>query len=302
MLRSQWNRNSTRQNYYCIWKIFNNFVLSLDRIPPSWEEKLTLFLGYLVNEGRKSTTIKSYISAIKSVLLDIKVELSPDQYLLTSLTRACRLINDHVRIRLPLHKGQLNMLLAKAEEVFTTQPYLKVLHKALLVSAYYGLLRIGELTLSQHVIKAMDVQIGVNKNKILYILRSSKTHDKDVLPQLVKIESIPKFQPTALDQPVDRTCCPFAIIEEYIAARRPAQNINEQFFVFSDGSPVKPNHMSTVLKKLLKKCGFESSHFSVHSMRIGRSYDLLKLGLSVETIKKLGHWKSNAVFKYLRLF
>ena len=45
---------------------------------------------------------------------------------------------------------------------------------------------------------------------------------------------------------------------------------------------------------------FDKRLYSVHSLRAGRANDLLKLGLSVETIKKLGRWKSNAVFRYLK--
>ena len=297
MLRTQRNRNSTRQNYYRVWRIFNNFILSLDRIPRNWEDKLTLFAGYLVNEGKKSQTIKSYVSAIKSVLLDIKVEITPDEYLLSSLTRSCKLINDHVKTRLPIHRGQLNMLLNKANEIWQCQPYLKSLNKALLVSAYYGLLRVSELTYSPHAIKAIDVQIGVNKKKILFILRSSKTHSKDEFPQMVKIAATPKSNCLNNEE-----TCPFMIIGDFLARRGTARNSHEQFFTFSDRSPVKPEHMHKMLCKLLIKTGYDPNSYSTHSMRIGRSCDLLKLGFSVETIKKLGRWKSNTVFKYLRNF
>ena len=47
---------------------------------------------------------------------------------------------------------------------------------ALFATAYYGLFRVGEITDSQHAVKACDVHIGVNKRKLLFILRTSKTH------------------------------------------------------------------------------------------------------------------------------
>ena len=61
-------RNSTRRNYYIIWKAFNKFFLKLDIKPDSWEDRLTLFVGYLIDQNKQSATIKSYISAIKAVL------------------------------------------------------------------------------------------------------------------------------------------------------------------------------------------------------------------------------------------
>ena len=56
------------------------------------------------------------------------------------------------------------------ERIFNKQFYLESLYKAIFVLAYYGLMQIGELTQSNHVLKAKDIQIGVNKPKILLIL------------------------------------------------------------------------------------------------------------------------------------
>ena len=69
--------------------------------------------------------------------------------------------------------------------------------------------------------------------------------------------------------------------------------------MFSDGSPVRPHHMSNCLRQILAEIGQDCTKFNVHSFCTGRSNDLLNLGLSVETIKKLGRWHSNAVFRYL---
>ena len=43
-----------------------------------------------------------------------------------------------------------------------------------------------------HVILAKNVQIGVNKPKLLFILETSKTHTRGDKPQIVKIEKIKK--------------------------------------------------------------------------------------------------------------
>ena len=67
-LEMERHRSSTQNQYYTVWKLFNEFFIKLDRKPLSWEDRLTLFVGYLVKSGKKSTTIKSYISAIKAVL------------------------------------------------------------------------------------------------------------------------------------------------------------------------------------------------------------------------------------------
>ena len=182
-------RKSTKDNYYCVWKSFNRFFIKLDVKPETWEDRLVLYVGYLVDTKKKSQTIKSYISAIKSVLKNNGVELNEDTYLINALTRSCRLINDHMRTRLPIRQGMLNILLRQLEMVFEAHPYLESLYKTIFASAYFGLLRVGELTKGNHPIKVKDVHIADNKEKILFILRTSKTHGTDVLPQTVKIES-----------------------------------------------------------------------------------------------------------------
>ena len=73
----------------------------------------------------------------------------------------------------------------------TSQQYLNKLYKAVFSAAYYGLLRIGELTFSQHCLLARNVHIGKNKEKLLFIFNSSKTHSKGQKPQLIKIASTP---------------------------------------------------------------------------------------------------------------
>ena len=66
-LHNQKHRDSTKKNYYTIWKIFNRFVLSLDKKPRAWEDRITLFVGHLVNSKKQSVTVKNYLSAIRTV-------------------------------------------------------------------------------------------------------------------------------------------------------------------------------------------------------------------------------------------
>ena len=158
-LKNGRNRGTTKRTYYNIWKNFNQFIIKLDRKSPTWEERIVLYVGYLVNQKRKSNTIKSYISAIRSVLRDDGVILNEDKYLLTSLTKACRLINDQVMTRLPIQRGVLGVIIKHVKEYFITQPYLEKLFSALFASAYFGLLRVGEITQSEHVVLACNVHI-----------------------------------------------------------------------------------------------------------------------------------------------
>ena len=126
---------------------------------------------------------------IRAVLFKVGIKLHEDTCLIHSLTKACRLINDKVKTRLPIHRGILNVLLKNIPRVFDKQPYLETMYKALFITAYFGLFRVGELTLGTHPVLAKDVHIALNKKKLLFLLRTSKTHGEDVKPQIVKISS-----------------------------------------------------------------------------------------------------------------
>ena len=126
-----------------------------------------------------------------------------------------------------------------------------------------------------------------------FVLRTSKTHWKDKAPQIVIIQST---QCTGLDK---TEFCPFNTLKSFLAICPKSKTTSEFFFIFHDGTPIRTHNVQKVLKEALHTSGFRSKLYSFHSLRSGRACDLLALGVSVETIKKLGHWKSNAVYNYL---
>ena len=285
-------RDSTKRNYRSVWKQFNEFFIRLDIKPTAWEDRIVLFAGHLINEQKQSQTVKSYVSAIKGVLRNDGVVINEDRFLLNSLTRACKLSNDRVRTRLPIRKPLLHMLATSVTNHYEkkNQPYLGLLYKAIFVTAYHGMFRIGELTTGEHPVRVTDVQMADNKCKLLFILRTSKTHGLDEKPQLVKITKI-----GTSDQ-----FCPYFVLKQFLLVRPNYLNVEEPFFVFSDRSPVTPKQVGSVLHRTLKDKGITPSLYGTHSFRLGMSQDLLAKNISVEKIRFLGRWKSNVVFKYLR--
>ena len=125
----------------------------------------------MVDEKKKSQTIKSYISAIKAVLKDVNVDVNEDKYLIASLTRACKIRQDVFIQRLSIQKGLMGVIIKKTQEWFFAkqQHYLSVLYRALFSPSYYQLFRVGEVTSSTHPVQVRDVYIGkIRKNFNLY--------------------------------------------------------------------------------------------------------------------------------------
>ena len=287
-----------------VWRNFNKFVIALDRIPDTWEERITLYCAFLIEICHlKSTTVRSYVAGIKCMLQAIDYMCDHEKLLLTALTLTCKSKNDVSMDRLPIQRTLMEQVLFEIERYYTdedNQPYLELLYKTIIIFLYYGLFRIGELTHTKagHALKAKDVHFAQNKDKILLVLHSSKTHGRDVRPQKIKIAATAN---TFKIWNKDKHFCPFEITCEFLKIRgEDYYSDDEQFFIFPDRSVVQPDAVRRVLKRALSQMGLNQDNYDTHSFRRGRATDLKKLGCPVDTIKELGRWRSNAVYKYLR--
>ena len=170
------------------------------------------------------------------------------------------------------------------------------MYKALFGLSYYGFLRISEVTISDHVIKAKDVYLATNKDKLKIYLYSSKTHTQGMEPQKIWITSNLSEKSGHYAR---RNFCPLQLVEDFMNVRE-IFDMTAQFFVFRDGSPVSPENARSVLKKCLSNLGLDPSMYGMHSFRVGRTSDLIKYNYSIEEVKRMGRWKSNTVYRYIK--
>ena len=176
---------------------------------------MTLFIGHKIENGLQSSTVKCYVSAIKKLLVDDGYPWDDTKVLVSSLTKACKIINDRVHTRLPIQCSLLEMIIFEIQRYFGQkgQMYLETMYKALFAIAYYGMVRISEVTMSDHVVKARDVHSALNKDKIMLKLYTSKTHNQGMKAQTIKITAnlIEKSGFYA-----KRNFCPFKLINAYM--------------------------------------------------------------------------------------
>ena len=292
--------DSTNENYLAIWRQFNHFIIRYDKKPSTWEEHTSLFCAYLISEGLKSQTIKSYISAIKKILTIDGYEWNQNKVLFQSLTQACHLTNDTVMLHLPISGNLLELILFETQHYFHNQLYLEILYQAIFMMMYYGLMRIGEVVSGTHTLKARNVNIARNKDKIQIILYTSKTHGKESLPQKIVISSLAETPFTGRINYSTRFFCPFSVLRRYFHCRDGFDYDNEHFFVFKDRLQILPRHVRLTLRQILQLLGLDPLAYNTHSFRIGRSCDMFKSGVDLEYIKAVGRWRSIAVYKYLK--
>ena len=244
------------------------------------------------------TRVRGFLS---SETLQTRVDLIVDKYdwkdskiLLHTIVKACKLSNDIVKHRFLIHLNLLEMLLFEIDRYYkNSQPYLFCMYKALFCMAYYGLMHIGELALGDHSVKASNVHLASNKNKLLIILYTSKTLDKSNNPKKITISECEKVGRKR------RFFCPFKAIRDFIMIQGCYVSDNENF-VLENRLPVKPIMVRNLLRKLILHLNLNPKLYDCQSFRIGHAVDLEKFGVSVEEIKRLGCWKSNAVYRYLK--
>ena len=248
---------------------------------------MTLFIGFKIDQGMQSSTVKSYVSTIKRTLIDDGYIWNNQRVLLASLTRACKLVNDRVRTRLPIHCSLLEMILFEVERIFNHngQQYIQLLYKTLFALSYYGLMRVSEVTLSDHVVKAKYVHIPTKKEKLQLVLYTSKTHHRGMRPQKIRITSN-KVERTG--KYLRRHFCPFQLTLMFKTWRGDYDSDVEQFFIFRDKSPVTADQARAVLKKALLNLGLDPSMYGMHSFRVGRTSDLIKYGYNLDEVKRMG--------------
>ena len=298
-LKNKQHRDSTTKNYLTIWRKFNKFVIRLDVKPRMWEDWTSLFIAYMVEQGLQSASVKSYVSAIKSILVTDGYPWNDNRVLLMTLTKACRMVNDKVYTRLPIQCHLLELILFELQRIFDKQFYLEIMYKALFCLGYYGLMRVGELTFSQHCVKAKDIHMGMNKDKILIVLHLSKTHGVESRPQKIKISSVQDGNSFNRFR-VDRHFCPFSIVNEYLLLRGNYAQDGDELFVFRDRSVVLPTQARKTLKLALTNLNLDSECYDMHSLRIGRASDMIRYGYSIDQVKIAGRWKSSCVYHYIR--
>lgn len=296
-------RQTTLNKYVEEWRTFNRFLLNgIDKIPNTWEDRLVVYVTFLVDTGKQSATIKSYISAIKKMMSFEDINYNHIQAKLKALIKSAKLQNDKVKMRFPINRKMLHAILDKIDEVYLGrgQPYLASLYRAMCALGYHALLRVGEMAKGDHPVLVKDVSSNVAKQKIQVILRTSKTYGLGTYPKVVTVPfKSNAMRPYNIEK--ENRYSPFLIIRNYGKFIRPkALSLNEPYFVFQDRSPVKPEQFRKMLKKMIDLLNVNSQYYNTHSLRIGGANDLEKWGATVDQIKKWGRWLTGAVWKYFR--
>ena len=183
---------------------------------------------------------------------------------------------------------QIPISLRMLHGMFHTLPTIAPLYhacmfRAMLSLGFFGLFHLGELTLSQHVILCINMQLNQD---LIYIRLELSKFNKTISPQLLHI----------CRQPYQ--VCPVAAVNSYLTIQ--PVTIGSPLFIHPDGNPVAIAHLGSILDKLSLFLQPPHQVIKPHSLRIGGTTDLYLRGLTQE-IQRWGRWSSDCFKKYVRV-
>ena len=165
-------------------------------------------------------------------------------------------------------------------------PYHVVLLKALFVAAFYGLFRVGELTIQNSGVVSINVEnVTMSKERIVFAITKFKNNKTN------------KSFDVVINKQPNNVWCPVKIISDYVTLRGSQPG---PFFCFANLQNVTRNFFSSRLSKCLLFCGFNPKLYQSHSFRIGGASYLASLGYTDLQIKLIGRWNSDVFIRYIR--
>ena len=289
---------STKQTYSAGEKRFIAFInlyrpQEVKHLLPASEETLMKFSAYLA-KSIKHSSIKNYLAAVRhfhlrnGFSLDCKKMLRL-QMVLRGIKRSQ---GDNIRMRLPItihHLKLFRMMLALP----ATTNYDTIMFWAAITLAFFGFLRLGELTCNS------------NFNTDSHLMPADVTFSNEIQPtpaMFVKIKES-KTDPFRVGHTIivggtNTPLCPVAAMKQYLAIRPPQAG---PLFVNSVGKPLTKQALTLETRKLLAQAGFNASSYTGHSYRIGAATTAAAAKLPSWLIKTLGRWSSDCYERYIQI-
>ena len=262
---------------------------------PAAQHTVALFISYLAQSGLRSTSIQTYMAAIRH--MHIEAGLDPParehwhqvNYVIRGIRRAQS--TTPRRTRLPV---TAEIMRAIQVAVFSPARERSELERHLLWAAcclgFFGFLRSGEFTVKdpRHEAPLLSSDMAVD----------SHSHPSTIRLHIRKAKSDPFGNGIFIF--LGKTgchLCPVSAVLNYMARRPQGEG---PLLRWGDRSPLRQDRFVQAVKAILRDAGFDPSHYSGHSFRIGAASSAAARGIPDHLIKTLGRWRSEAYQLYVR--
>lgn len=291
LLEAAYSKN-THAAYATGLAAFSSFRIE-QGFPNSWPPRLdqvVSFIASLSMRGLAHNTVRLYISSISNQCKLLGVLDITKNFIVTKLLEGIKRTKHKADARLPITAELLSKLMTVLPQTCSNL-YEAKLFSAAFSLAFFGFLRVGELSLTKgtsqnDIIAIHDVLISdwAPSKAIKLHLRHSKTDQLNTGITMI----IPS---------VNVSICPVANLQTFLLVR---PSFKGPLFCHYGGQPLTRYQFSTVLQKSLRFLGIDSSRFRSHSFRIGAATTAAMAGHSPDVIQCAGRWKSQVYKSYIR--
>ena len=247
-------------------------------------QHLVCFIANCYNKGCAASTIATYVAGL-SFHQKIRGGSDPlDSFLIKKLLQGCKRTRRSIDSRAPVTSELLEKILNAVQSICYSD-YETVMFKAAFALAFYGLMRISELVYTNGQSNALTLcDVKIEQKALLVTIQSSKSNSKPVT-----------LQPYTKSLPQS---CPEALIKNYLDMRPAKPGV---LLVHMNELGLTRYQFSSVLNKIVAFLGLPTANFKTHSFRIGRATQLAIQGVSDESMKLMGRWRSEAYKGYVRI-
>ena len=264
--------------------------LGLNEVWPAPLQHIISFISHLSLERKAPSTIDTYVNALSFFHKINRWEDPTDNFIVKKLKEGAKRGNKQADSRRPITMDILGKLVNSLSGLCSSS-YEVLLFKASFCLAFFGFLRVGEITAVSkkggvaNVLSVEDLKFSMDHSSFEINIRSSKTDQRGVGTTLqfrVGLEPI---------------LCPVKAITEFMKVR---PTVMGPLFIHFEGSPLTRYQFNAILKKGINSLGLPEGEFSSHSFRIGAATSAALSGIPIEHIMDMGRWRSSAVNSYIR--
>ncbi len=236
-------------------------------------------------------TVSTYVSAIRSEYKILGVTVK-NEFLLR-LLKGVRSLNRGVRRkRLPILNQHLPNLVSQIKNI--SSPYDGLLYSAMTLLAFHCLLRVGEITDSEHNLRESGMEILARHLSRSVNLTEAKTI---ILLKFGSTKTDPygeKEQFTWCATELQPNICPVRALYSYLSVR---PSNAEFLFCPPQGLPIERKAFIRVLNMACALAIDNSAQYKSHSLRMGGAVYMLLSGWSMEQIMARGRWVTPEIAK-----
>ena len=256
-----------------------------------------LFITSLAQADLAHTTIKAYLSAIRSLHIQsglshtFRTQLTPRVEMILRGIKREQCKKQTPKTRLPITIQIMYKLRQLLQE--NPQDYHNLMMWAACCLAFFGFLRCSEFTTPGR--EEYDPQVHLQYEDIAVDCRNNP---RMLMVRIKQSKTDPFRQGVILWLgKTDCAVCPITGILPYLAIRgsRPGP-----LFITRNGGYMTRQSFHTSLSTLLARAGLLQKQFNTHSFRIGAATSAKAAHIADTHIQMLGRWRSNAYQAYIK--